>query len=68
MKAERLERLLLGRSPEFQALLKQSRRSIDAGKGLARDDFWQRVDQRQTLKEAGTQGLDCGGFCRRESE
>lgn len=43
---EDLERLVLARSPRFQALLKKSRRSIRAGKGLSRDEFWQAVDQR----------------------
>jgi prevent-host-death family protein len=42
-----LERLLLARSPQFQALLKKSRESIDAGKGLSRDAFWKAVKQLQ---------------------
>ena len=32
-----LERLLLGRSPRFQALLNRSRQSIEEGKGLSED-------------------------------
>lgn len=40
---EDLENLVLSRSPRFQALLDRSRQSIQAGKGLARDDFWQAV-------------------------
>src|SRR5947209_814124 len=43
---EDLERLVLGRSPRFQAILNKSRRSIDKGKGLSRDDFWKAVRKR----------------------
>jgi len=39
-------RLLLARSPRFQALLDKSRQSIKAGRGLSRADFWQAVKQR----------------------
>jgi prevent-host-death family protein len=42
-----LESLILARSPRFQALLDQSRQSIQAGKGLSRKDFWQAVAERQ---------------------
>ncbi|MGH9845827.1 MAG: type II toxin-antitoxin system Phd/YefM family antitoxin [Blastocatellia bacterium] len=41
-----LERLVLSRSPQFQALLGKSRRSIAAGKGLSRDQFWKAVAER----------------------
>ena len=41
-----LERLILSQSARFQALLEQSRQSIEAGKGLSRDEFWQAVEQR----------------------
>lgn len=37
---EDLDRLMLARSPRFQALLGKSRNSIAAGKGLSRDEFW----------------------------
>ena len=40
-----LERLILARSPRFQALLNQSRESLKDGKGLSSDEFWARVDQ-----------------------
>src|SRR5439155_10548856 len=36
-----LERILLGRSPRFQALLNRSRKSIDEGRGLSEADFWE---------------------------
>jgi hypothetical protein len=42
-----LERLLLARSPRFQALPERSRRSIRSGKGLTHKDFWKAVAQRQ---------------------
>lgn len=38
-----LERLILSRSPRFQALLGKSRGSIDAGEGLSSDELWQAV-------------------------
>ena len=41
-----LERLVLGRSAGFQALLEQSRQSIRDGKGLSRDAFWEAVARR----------------------
>ena len=41
-----LERLVLSRSPRFQALLARSRQSIQAGQGLKADDFWRTVKQR----------------------
>ena len=40
---EDLENLVLSRSPRFQAMLNQSRQSIQAGKGLPRDLFWRAV-------------------------
>jgi prevent-host-death family protein len=43
---EDLERLLLSRSPHFQALLERSRQSIRSGSGLSRDEFWQAVEER----------------------
>jgi prevent-host-death family protein len=45
-----LERLMLSRSPRFQALLARSRRSIAAGKGLSQDEFWQAVKRRPRRK------------------
>jgi len=41
-----LERLVLSRSPRFQAFLSKSRRSIQAGHGLPADEFWRTVKQR----------------------
>ena len=41
-----LEHLLLGRSPRFQALLQRSRQSIQEGKGLSEEDFWNAVRKR----------------------
>ena len=43
---EDLERLLLARSPLFQALLTRSRQSIRAGRGLSRNEFWKAAKQR----------------------
>jgi prevent-host-death family protein len=42
-----LDRLMLSRSPRFQALLNKSRRSIAAGKGLSRDEFWKAIRRRR---------------------
>jgi prevent-host-death family protein len=41
-----LERLLLGRSPRFRAMLDRSRRSIEEGQGLSEGDFWKAVRMR----------------------
>lgn len=43
---EDLERLMLGRSRRFQALLNRSRRSIKRGKGLSEQAFWKAVRKR----------------------
>ena len=45
-----LDRLMLARSPRFQALLNKSRKSIAAGKGLTREDFWKAVGSRPRKK------------------
>lgn len=47
-----LERLLLGRSPRFQALLDRSRQSIKAGKGLSEGAFWKAVRERAQERKA----------------
>lgn len=44
---EDLERLLIARSPQFQAILNRSRQSIRQGKGLSRDEFWRAVKARR---------------------
>jgi prevent-host-death family protein len=49
---EDLERLMLGRSPRFQALLNRSRQSIEEGKGLSDDDFWEAVRRRAKERKA----------------
>lgn len=49
---EDLERLMLGRSPRFQALLDRSRQSIKEGKGLSEAEFWKAVRQRARQRKA----------------
>ena len=52
-----LERLMLGRSPRFQALLDRSRQSIKEGKGLSEDEFLGAVRKRaQERKAAAAKG------------
>src|SRR6476661_8951612 len=52
-----LERLLLGRSPRFQAMLDRSRQSIKAGKGLSEEAFWEAVRKRaHERKSVATKG------------
>jgi antitoxin (DNA-binding transcriptional repressor) of toxin-antitoxin stability system len=51
-----LERLILSHSPRFQALLERSRESIEAGRGLSRDAFWQAVEQGDSEKETTSKG------------
>jgi prevent-host-death family protein len=49
-----LERLMLGRSPRFRALLDRSRESIKEGKGLSEKEFWEAVRKRaRERKPAG---------------
>ncbi len=48
-----LERLVLAHSPQFQALLAMSRASVEAGRGLTRNAFWQAVSERRRKKKAG---------------
>lgn len=47
-----LERLMLGRSPRFQALLNRSRQSIKKGKGLSEKAFWKAVRKRALERTA----------------
>ena len=47
-----LERLILWRSPRFQALLNRSRQSIKQGKGLSEADFWKAVRKRTQKRKA----------------
>jgi hypothetical protein len=37
---EDVEQFVLARSPRFQAILNPSRKGLQAGKGLKRDEFW----------------------------
>ena len=46
-----LDQLMLTRSKRFQALLTKSRRSIAAGKGVSRDEFWRKVRSRHAGKK-----------------
>ena len=48
-----LERLLLARSPRFQALLNRSRQSIKDGKGLSETAFWKAVRERKRKGKSG---------------
>jgi prevent-host-death family protein len=47
-----LERLMLGRSPRFQALLNRSRQAIKKGKGLSEEAFWKAVRERARQRKA----------------
>lgn len=49
---EDLERLVLGRSPQLQALLDRSRQSIKKGHGLSEKDFWAAVGKRTQTRKA----------------
>lgn len=50
---EDLERLLLGRSPRFQALLERSRQSVKDGLGLSEKEFWDTVRKRAQQRKTG---------------
>lgn len=47
-----MERLMLGRSPRFQALLNRSRQSIKEGKGLSEQAFSAAVRKRAKQRKA----------------
>lgn len=47
-----LERLILGRSRRFRALLNRSRQSIEQGKGLSEKAFWTAVRKRARNRKA----------------
>jgi prevent-host-death family protein len=47
-----LERLMLGRSRRFQALLDRSRQSIKKGKSLSEKAFWDAVRKRAQERKA----------------
>lgn len=47
-----LERLMLARSPRFQALLGRSRKSIQEGKGMSEKAFWEAVHRRARGRKA----------------
>ena len=47
-----LERLMLGRSPRFQALLNRSRQSIKEGEGMSEEAFWDAVRKRARERKA----------------
>jgi prevent-host-death family protein len=49
-----LERLLLGRSPRFQALLNRSRKSLKEGKGLSEGTFWETVRKQARARMAAS--------------
>ncbi len=51
-----LERLLLARSPQFQALLNRSRKSIQEGRGLSGDELWKRVKSRKRKRTSNGKG------------
>jgi len=51
-----LERLMLGRSARFQAMLDRSRQSIKKGKGLSEKEFWAAVRKRARQRKAGASG------------
>jgi prevent-host-death family protein len=61
-----LERLVLARSPQFQAILEKSRRSIKAGKGLSRDEFWKAVRKRHRTPRARRARPSRGSSLREE--
>jgi len=45
-----VESLVLARSPRLHKLLKKSRASIKAGRGLSSKEFWNAVSKRQTRR------------------
>jgi len=54
VKLPNLENILIARSPRFQAVLNNSRQSIQAGKGLPEKDFWKAVALRGKKSKANS--------------
>ena len=50
-----LERILIARSPRFQALLCRSRKSMRDGRGLSHKEFWKTVKERSAQRRSGEQ-------------
>ncbi len=51
---DEVERLMMARSPELQAILKAARERIEAGKGIPNDEFWERMaSTKETNKQPG---------------
>lgn len=46
-----VERLLMGCSPQLRAVLGESRRQIEAGRGIPHEGFWKRVEARTSVKQ-----------------
>lgn len=40
---EEIERFLMAYSPRLQSLLKSARKRIQAGKGIANEEFWRQI-------------------------
>jgi prevent-host-death family protein len=49
-----LERLVLGRSPRFRAMLERSRQSIEQGKGMSERAFWEGVRKRASERKTNS--------------
>src|SRR5207244_1408446 len=54
-----VESLVLARSPRLQRLLKKSRASIAAGRGLSSKEFWRTVLKRRRRKVRGNIAQSC---------
>ena len=51
-----LETLLLSRSPRFRAMLRQSRQSIQEGKGVSEAELWAAVNKGRPSGDEGRRG------------
>jgi prevent-host-death family protein len=51
-----IERLLMAYSPRLRAILDQSRRQINAGRGLSHEQFWLEVEERKRSRARGKKG------------
>jgi len=52
-----LERLMLARSPRFQAFLERSRQSIKEGQGLSEKAFWEAVRKRARERKSDSMNV-----------
>jgi hypothetical protein len=60
-----IERLLMGHSPQLQAILEAARRRFRAGAGIPHQTFWQEVELEKANKVKNQNGMRKNGKSKR---